>query len=211
MSEKIHPPTPRRRKQAREQGRAPRSDDLVSAGGVLTATGLLAWRGPSLSQGLLLTFESRLSRPIVTLSLWESFHTICSLLFALGALLLPLLAGILVSAIAFNLVQTGFICALESTCTVCGSPSFAKRSSRRHLFAACPRAFCVVDTQVACHRFGIGRHMESVVPDSRRVDGTSDPKSGYLAVWVWNPLLPPARHNGFRDRVDGLCDRMVAI
>ncbi|QDV46783.1 Flagellar biosynthetic protein FlhB [Stieleria neptunia] len=110
MSDKIHPPTPRRRKQAKEQGRAPRSGDVVSAGLLLATTGLLAWFGPELAQSLTVSLAETLGGPReLSLSRWESQRMIVKAFAAVGTLLLPLLVAMMICGIGLNLLQTGLL------------------------------------------------------------------------------------------------------
>ncbi len=110
MSDKIHPPTPRRRKQAKEQGRAPRSGDVVSAGSLLATTGLLAWIGPGLVHSLTASLAETLGQPgELSLSQWESQRMILKAFAAVGSLLLPLLVAMMICGIGLNLLQTGLL------------------------------------------------------------------------------------------------------
>ncbi|WP_182866392.1 EscU/YscU/HrcU family type III secretion system export apparatus switch protein [Rhodopirellula sp. JC639] len=108
MSEKIHPPTPRRRKQAKEQGRAPRSSDVVSAGSLLVMTCLLSWFGPGLAQSLTASLTDSFSQPVaLSMDTWESQRQILKAFAAAGTMLLPMLVAMLMCGVALNLLQTG--------------------------------------------------------------------------------------------------------
>ncbi|KAA5544415.1 EscU/YscU/HrcU family type III secretion system export apparatus switch protein [Roseiconus nitratireducens] len=113
MSEKIHPPTPRRRQQAKEQGRVPRSGEMVAAGSLLATTGLLAWCGPALASEMMELIGQSMQQPRITLDTGDSpidgaFRLIVRSVFALGLLVAPMCLAMMMCAVAFNLLQTGW-------------------------------------------------------------------------------------------------------
>ncbi|MCO8120341.1 EscU/YscU/HrcU family type III secretion system export apparatus switch protein [Stieleria sp. TO1_6] len=109
MSDKIHPPTPRRRQQAKEQGRAPRSGDLVSAGLLLATTGMLHWFGPGLTQGLMASLDHTLHQPaLLSTDRWQAFQMIATAMAAAGWLVVPILIAMMMCGVAINLLQAGW-------------------------------------------------------------------------------------------------------
>jgi flagellar biosynthetic protein FlhB len=109
MSEKIHPPTPRKRQQAKEQGRGPRSTAMVSSATLLAAALCLRWSGPALATGLMEALETALREPAVTLpGPLTATRQIGRLVWAAGGLLLPLLVTIGLAAVALQVAQTGW-------------------------------------------------------------------------------------------------------
>jgi flagellar biosynthetic protein FlhB len=110
MSDKVHPPTPRRRKQAKEQGRAPRSSDLVSAGLLLATTGLLTWFGPDLAVTLMDSIGDSFRQPArLSIDRRESYRMVLNACAAIGYVLLPMLIAMMMCGVGFNLMQTGWM------------------------------------------------------------------------------------------------------
>lgn len=110
MSEKVHPPTPRRRKQAKEQGRAPRSAEIVSAGLLLATAGLLNCFGPNLAQTLMASLSDPLHQPAqLSIDRWQSYRMIASSLAAVVSMVLPMLIAMMMCSVGLNLLQTGFM------------------------------------------------------------------------------------------------------
>jgi len=110
FSEKSHPATPRRRQQARAQGHVAKSQDLVSAL-VMTAGLLAVWiTGATFGQFLSDYATEQLSNPT-----WQSFTTSHAndtwqqTILSIGRNLAPVMAIVLLVAIAANLGQTGFL------------------------------------------------------------------------------------------------------
>jgi flagellar biosynthetic protein FlhB len=107
--DKTEAPTPRRRQEAREQGQIARSPDLTAAALLLAVIVMLDWYGPGLL-GALKTLMMQMLGP-------ESLHDTASegaaswfvlaIRIVAGALA-PLLIGLVVVAVAVNLVQVGF-------------------------------------------------------------------------------------------------------
>lgn len=110
MSDKIHPPTPRRRQKAREQGRAPRSSDVISAGLLLGTTAVLSFLGPGLAEGLMASMSETFSEPAeLSIDRVGAFKMIVRSLAAIGYLVLPLLLAMMALGISLNLLQTGWM------------------------------------------------------------------------------------------------------
>jgi flagellar biosynthesis protein FlhB len=110
FADKIHPPTPRRRQQAREEGRVARSHDLAASVLLLGAVGALFWLGRDLVHYLgVLTSQQLggrawLTTDSVTAVQW--WHTTAQ---GLGHVLLPLLGLLAVLAVASHAGQFGFL------------------------------------------------------------------------------------------------------
>ena len=109
MSDRIHPPTPRKRKQARDQGRFAKSKTLVTAGVLLGFTALLSWWGESLARALMCSIEHGLGEPILTLDRGQAIRSIACVVFAAATLLLPMLVALMLLATGMNLLQTGLV------------------------------------------------------------------------------------------------------
>lgn len=109
MSDKIHPPTPRRRKQARQQGRVARCKTVVTASLLLAVTMLLSWSGESLAQFLMTTLERGLREPSLSLDRGEAIRRIVQLVMAAATLLVPMLIATMLCAIGTNVLQTGLL------------------------------------------------------------------------------------------------------
>ncbi|MCD0458490.1 EscU/YscU/HrcU family type III secretion system export apparatus switch protein [Roseiconus lacunae] len=108
MSEKIHPPTPKKRQEAKEQGRGPRSQELVSAATLLAAIGMLSWSGPRIVRFLMLTIEESVGQSTgLSIDSGEVITRIIRLIFAAGLVLLPLMIGLMLIGLASGLMQSG--------------------------------------------------------------------------------------------------------
>lgn len=109
MSDKIHPPTPRKRQQAKEQGRGPRSAEVVSSALLLSATGVLSWIGPSLVDHLLEGITNALRQPTVSWSdSWQPYRAIVRAILGAGLTLMPLAIVILGCGTGVHVLQNGF-------------------------------------------------------------------------------------------------------
>jgi flagellar biosynthetic protein FlhB len=114
--DKTHDPTPRRRQQARESGRVAQSHDLTSAALLLAAIALLAFTGNRLFE-----FLCALLRESLGGGTWRSWMDardaggqlvvgpFRELAGGLAALVLPVLAGAALVAVAVGSLQTGFL------------------------------------------------------------------------------------------------------
>ena len=114
--DKTHDPTPRRRQKAREAGRVAQSQDFSSAVLLLGSLVLLLFAG-----GALVEFLADFLRASLGGSDWRSWalagdasgrlvtNQLGSLVPALTRLLLPVLAGTALLAVAASLLQTGFL------------------------------------------------------------------------------------------------------
>jgi flagellar biosynthesis protein FlhB len=110
MSDKIHPPTPRRRKQAKEQGRAPRSGEIVMAGLLLATAGLLDWYGPSLVRTLMALLSDPLDQPaLLSFDRGQSYRMIAGAFASVASLVLPMLIVMMMCSVGLNVLQTGLI------------------------------------------------------------------------------------------------------
>lgn len=108
--EKSELPTPRRREKAREEGQVARSTDLTIAGVSLASMGGLAAFGPGLFTAL-----GNYLRASLAASPWQTIdHEVLqahwtALAPLLAAIVLPLLLAIMLSSLALNLMQIGFL------------------------------------------------------------------------------------------------------
>ena len=108
MSDRIHPPTPRRRQRAREQGRAPRSSDVVSAGLLLATTALLSHLGPKLTEAMTAALGQTLQQPaVLSLDPSQAYQLIVKAMAAIAAMVLPMLVAMMMCGVGLNLLQTG--------------------------------------------------------------------------------------------------------
>lgn len=106
--DKTEAPTPKRRQQAIDQGRIPRSQDLVAAAVVVGSLLLLNSFGPGLIGALRAMVTEMLSGE--SLSNFDGISALESLLRALGMAgrgMLPLLIGAMLIAVATNFLQVG--------------------------------------------------------------------------------------------------------
>jgi len=106
--DRIHPPTPRKRQQAKEQGRGPRSTELVTSGSLLFATAAVSWTGPSLAGQLINGLETALGRSVIQIGdPQQPFREILSTVVGVGALLLPVLVAMMVCGVTLQIIQSG--------------------------------------------------------------------------------------------------------
>jgi flagellar biosynthesis protein FlhB len=95
--EKVHPPTQRRREQARRDGQVARSNDLVAAGVLLAAMLLMQMTGPRILEAW---------KDMLVGALQDQKAPSIAAMF--GAMT-PLLLGVVLTAIAMNLIQVGVV------------------------------------------------------------------------------------------------------
>jgi len=114
QGEKIHPPTPRRRQQARQQGHVARSRDLAAAG-VLVAALAVAWiRGGDLTQWLGgFAVEQLGGEAMVSADAEFAADLGRRTIYRLGVVLLPALGVVLLAAVASQVGQFGVLCLPE--------------------------------------------------------------------------------------------------
>jgi flagellar biosynthetic protein FlhB len=106
--DKIHPPTPRKRQRAKEQGRGPRSAELVTSASLLVATLVLRWTGPSLADGLIEGLEESLRRGEIRMEdSRQLYQHLVSAAVGVGALLLPTLVALMLGGLAAQMMQSG--------------------------------------------------------------------------------------------------------
>jgi flagellar biosynthetic protein FlhB len=109
FGDKQHEATPYRRQKAREEGQAPRSQDLASAAMLVTAIGLLLYFG----QGLVFFISGYMTRQLGEV-IWTTVNRDAvvqeghGLIWLLGKQLIPLLGLMLLGAIAIQVSQVGF-------------------------------------------------------------------------------------------------------
>lgn len=108
MSEKIHPPTPRRRQEAKEQGRGPRSREMVSAATLLMMTFVLGRLGPDLGASLMGSLSNAMTaKPRLSTDIAESTGRIASTVLGIGYMTLPLLLSLVTCAVLIQSLQSG--------------------------------------------------------------------------------------------------------
>jgi flagellar biosynthesis protein FlhB len=110
QGEKIHPPTPRRRQQARQQGQVARSRDLVAAGVLLAGLAVVWMRGGDLTQWLGgLAVEQLGGDARVSADADFAADLGRQTLFRLGVVILPALGVLMLAAIASQVGQFGVL------------------------------------------------------------------------------------------------------
>lgn len=197
MSEKIHPPTPRRRQMAKEQGRAPRSSDLVSSGLLLATTGLLVGFGDSIATGLVQSLTETLSAPTkLTLDRTEAFWMIAKAVLGIGMLVLPMLITMLMCGIALNLLQTGWILTPEKVAPDLARLSPAKRAAEIFSLRSWGRlginimkVIAVVTVSIAVLRTGLPQLMTIVNLSPGGIATTIFELLTRCCTWVGGTLL----------------------
>jgi len=105
--ERTERPTPRRRQEAREQGRVPRSTDLTAAIGLLAGVVLLNILGPHMFGNLLELARgvgSAHDTSTTTLTTW-----IARAVYTAGAVVLPFILALLLLTVAGGMAQSGAV------------------------------------------------------------------------------------------------------
>lgn len=109
-AEKIHPPTPARRKRARADGRVVRSKDFVSAVLLLVGVAALKWWGHSAGLKLQQLLRDSLSQSqSLSLDFDDATRMLTDAGLAIGILLAPFLLLLLATSITSQMLQTGFL------------------------------------------------------------------------------------------------------
>jgi flagellar biosynthetic protein FlhB len=112
--DKTEKPTPKRRAEAREKGRVPRSRDLSAAVVLLTGLVILALWSPNLGRKVLEMFRTSLgglgAGLVTTGSLPFLYWNFSS---TLGGLLAPIFLGLVAASVLANYVQGGFVLSTE--------------------------------------------------------------------------------------------------
>jgi flagellar biosynthetic protein FlhB len=113
-SDKTELPTERRRQELRERGHIARSVDLNAASSVLVAAAVLNFFGDNLAQSLLDILRNSLSaRAWLELDTPLLMTELLSMVRTVASALLPALALVMVSAVAVNAAQVGFVLTTE--------------------------------------------------------------------------------------------------
>jgi flagellar biosynthetic protein FlhB len=108
--ERTQSPTPRRRRQAREQGQVARSHELVAALGFVAAIGAISLCGPSLLRGMIgLVKEQLESASLTQRDTAQSAEAMQQVGFQMILQLLPLLGLLCGVVLVTHLAQTGFL------------------------------------------------------------------------------------------------------
>ncbi|MFT3788924.1 MAG: flagellar biosynthesis protein FlhB [Tepidisphaeraceae bacterium] len=106
--DKTEAPTPRRRQEAREQGKVARSQDLVSSASLLAMIILLGWTGQKLMGALRMAMADLLSGEVL-----HNFdpaalpRQVIGPILRVGQAMLPLAIGLIVVSVMVNIVQVG--------------------------------------------------------------------------------------------------------
>jgi flagellar biosynthetic protein FlhB len=110
LGDKTHDATPYRRQQAREEGQVVRSQDLASAGLLITGLLILWYFSSNLANFLgRLTSEHLGGEAWLTFDMQSTAHLAASVAARLAATVLPVLALLLLGAILTHLSQFGFL------------------------------------------------------------------------------------------------------
>jgi len=113
--DKTELPTDRRREEVRERGNVARSVDLNVAASVLAAASVLYFFGSDLSLGLVEVLRKSLSAPAwIEIDLRQVSAELWSLAGAVATVVLPGFALLVVSAVAVNAAQVGFLISTEA-------------------------------------------------------------------------------------------------
>jgi len=113
-ADKTELPTNRRRQELRERGQVARSTDLNVAALVLVAAAVLNFFGDDLAQSLLDLLRKSLSaRAWLELDTPLLMTELLSLARSVAGALLPILALVIVAAVAVNAAQVGFVLTTE--------------------------------------------------------------------------------------------------
>ena len=110
FGEKTEAATPRRRQEAREEGRVARSADLTAASLLIGSMLLLKWFGPGIVGALRAILAHMLSGP--SLSDLSAASAARALLWAIALAaraVAPLIIGLIVIAFTVNVLQVGFV------------------------------------------------------------------------------------------------------
>lgn len=112
--QRTEPATPRRRQELRQRGQIPRSGDLTTAAMLLTATAALHFFGADLTIALADQLRSSLTElsgsDIGVISLARQLRELTENIARAAA---PILAFLVVGAVAINLSQVGFVMTFE--------------------------------------------------------------------------------------------------
>lgn len=115
FGDKTEQPTQRRRTEAREKGNVARSTDLTAAGLMLAAATAVLLLGIPTAKALAEVMHTSLSGPAwLTIAPTTVIDQFWSVLKLLAGSLVPLLLLLTAAALAFNLVQVGFLIAPEA-------------------------------------------------------------------------------------------------
>lgn len=110
LGDRTHPPTDRRRREARARGEVARSADLVAAFLLLATMAALWWLGPGVAQHLAGTVRGALSTTFSLPLTPESVaRTLTVLVKSLAVAVGPLLLIAAIAAALGSLIQTGFL------------------------------------------------------------------------------------------------------
>lgn len=110
LEDKTEAPTPRRRKEAREEGQVARSVDLSSALGLLAALLIIRFTGPALAahmRGLMI--DSLSSFPTHDLTSGDLTNYLVRILLEVGTVFAPLVLGVAIVGFGSSAMQVGLV------------------------------------------------------------------------------------------------------
>jgi flagellar biosynthetic protein FlhB len=119
--DKTEAPTPKRRREAREQGTIAKSPDLTAAVVILGLMYMLNWYGPNIVTSLKGLMGYMLSGKVLADSTTGGISTmVFSALRTVGIAMAPLMVGVVILAVLVNICQVGFFFSMERL-----TPNFA--------------------------------------------------------------------------------------
>src|ERR1700712_5198666 len=108
MGDKTEAATPKRRREAREQGNIARSPDLTAAVVILGIMIMLDWYGPNLVKALKTLVQEMLGEDqLGDSNTGNLFITILRAIRMIAGAMAPMMIGVIVIAILINLIQVG--------------------------------------------------------------------------------------------------------
>jgi flagellar biosynthesis protein FlhB len=108
--EKSEAPTPKRLRDARKRGEVAKSQELVTVGVLLAAAGGMRWIGPDIAHYLQESLRHAMLRPAETeLTAQSAISLARTNAFEFLLAMLPFFGLLVLAAVAFNVVQTGFL------------------------------------------------------------------------------------------------------
>lgn len=108
MSDKVHLPTPKRRQQARAQGRVAKSKELVSAGGLLALTLMLWFVAPDIAdQASASILQVTQSSAMIRADGEAIYQLLIAAAFSGLMMLVPLALAMMLGSVCLSVLQTG--------------------------------------------------------------------------------------------------------
>lgn len=108
MSDKVHLPTPKRRQQARAEGRVAKSKELVSAGGLLALTSMLWFVAPDIAARATASIQQVTQSPAMIRADGEAiYQMLIAAAFSGLLMLVPLALAMMLGSVCLSVLQTG--------------------------------------------------------------------------------------------------------